>query len=91
MLSKSTKSADRMGAFSSIGTSRWVVGKWTKQLPASFWVQATQQTVTSMTAISTWTMDPTRTYTPAARATFLGVAYHLVAAAPPPHLRSDAG
>lgn len=55
---------------------------WVGGLPQSFWLKPDQQTVTSMTALSAWTMDPARQYFPAARNDFLSKAdYFLVAAA----------
>ncbi len=56
--------------------------KWAKKLPTGFWVQPTQNTVTSMQTLTGWTMDPARQYRAAARNDFLSKAdYFLVATA----------
>lgn len=52
--------------------------KWAKSLPPTFWVQPTQPSVTAMAVLSAWTMDPTRTYTAAARRAFLQEADYLL-------------
>lgn len=58
------------------------VTTWVGGLPKSFWLQPSQQTVTSMAKLSAWTMDPARQYFPSARSDFLSKAdYFLVAAA----------
>jgi hypothetical protein len=58
------------------------LSSWVTSLPKSFWLKPEQPTVTSMTQLSAWTMDPARQYFAAARHEFLAKAdYFLIAAA----------
>lgn len=55
---------------------------WAAGLPATFWIAPTQPSITAMATLTAWTMDPARTYSAAARQTFLQEAdYYLTAEA----------
>lgn len=55
---------------------------WAASLPRTFWIKPGADTFPSLSQLSTWTMDPARQYSRAARDQFLRVAdYYLVAQA----------
>ena len=47
---------------------------WAKSLPSDFWLQETADTVSALTGLSAWAMDPNRPYSQAAVNEFLGSA-----------------
>ncbi|UOE44155.1 DUF4411 family protein [Agromyces larvae] len=58
------------------------LSEWAKDLPNSFWIEESTETLDALRQVATWAMSTSRQYLPAARSEFLNVAdFRLIAAA----------